>query len=284
MPETSLDIVWRNMEKELEDLCIRGGGDEGEAAAGAMGYALLDLGTGRRAGFRQDVVSPTASTIKIAILLAVASNVRAGQLSWEQRVKIPEGDKVGGSGILSHFRHSADLSLWDLCALMIGLSDNDATNACIGLAGMDYVNSLLRDLGLTETRLRRRMMDSEAARRGDENVSTPRELVSLLEKVYRRDGIPEETASDVLSLLELPKQGPFTLGLPGTVRRANKPGGLGHVAVDAGIIYLPGHDFCLAVMGSFMGAEPEKAASAVVAAAYRYMAVRAECTELGRST
>jgi pyridoxal biosynthesis lyase PdxS len=54
--------------------------------------------------------------------------------------------------------------------------------------------------------------------------------------------------------------------------------------VDAGIIYLPGHDFCLAVMGSFMGAEPEKTASAVVAAAYCYMAVRAECTELGRST
>ena len=55
---------------------------------------------------------------------------------------------------------------------MISLSDNTATNICIDLATMDLVNETMV-FGLTNTLLRRKMMDIEAARRGDENVSTP---------------------------------------------------------------------------------------------------------------
>lgn len=283
MQGTSLDMVWRNMEDDLEELSMMGGGEKGARPAGVVGYALFDMKTGKRAGFRDDVVFPTASTIKIAVLLAIASRVRAGELSWRQRVRVSDGPKAGGSGVLGLFRDCADISLRDLASLMIAVSDNDATNICIDLAGMAYVNDLVRGLGLRETRLRRLMMDLEAPKRGDENVSTPGELVSLLAKVYRRDGIAAEVASDVLELLELPKEGPFTLALPATVRRANKPGGMGHVSVDAGIIYLPGRDFCLAVMGCFLGGEPEPRVAKIVGAAYRYMAVLAECTDLGRS-
>lgn len=282
MPDSVLDIVWQNMERELKDLCVRGGGEAGVRSAGSMGYSVLDLKTGRRAGFRDDMVSPTASTIKIAILLGVATKVETGALSWEQRVKVPAGGKVGGGGPLGYFRHEADLSLWDVAGLMIDHSDNDATNICIDLAGMEFVNGLVAGLGLTQTHLRRHMMDWEAVKRGEENVSTPGELVNLLDKIYRRDGIAAGAGKSALELLELPKVSPFTVALPASVRRANKPGGLDHVSVDAGIIYLPGRDFCLAVMGSFLDGKAETLVAEVVAAAYRYMAVLAECTDLGR--
>ena len=106
---------------------------------------------------------------------------------------------------------------------MISLSDNTATNICIDLATMDLVNETMRSLGLTNTLLRRKMMDIEAAKRGDENVSTPGELATLMAKIQERDGIPEAVAEDVLSILSLPKTGPFTLGLPSDIRGPTNP-------------------------------------------------------------
>ena len=281
MPETVLDIVWRNLEEGLRGLCEHPIG--GDNASGVVGYALLDLGSGKRAGFRENVVFPTASTIKIAILLAVANKVDSGKLSWDLQIVVPEGRKAGGSGVLSLFKHEARLSLRDLSALIIAVSDNDATNMCIDLVGMDYVNSVLIGLGLQSTRLRRKMMDFEAAQRGEENVSTPGELVRLLEAIYRKDGVNERVSRDVLELLGLPKDGPFSRALPAGVKRENKPGGLSHVSVDAGIVHLPKRDFCLAVMGSFLDGSPEEQVTRVVAAAYRYIALLSECTDLGRS-
>jgi len=185
-------ILWRKMESDLRDCCN---------TDGVIGYSFLDLVTGQRSGYQDDVVFPTASTIKIAILLAIANKVHDGEISWEQRVNTENQPKVGGSGILTLLRYPVEMSLWDMCGLMIALSDNDATNICVDLAGMDYVNSLMDSLGLSSTRLRRKMMDTEAVKRGDENVSTPRELVNLMERIYRRDGVREQVAKDVLTLL-----------------------------------------------------------------------------------
>lgn len=286
MQVTSRDIVWGNMEDELRSLCQKAGGIAGERASGVAGYSLLDLGSGRRAGFHDDILFPTASTIKIAILLGLTTKVHRNDLSWEQRIPVGKDGKVGGSGILSLLRDHVEVSLWDLASLMIALSDNHATNLCIDFAGMSAVNGLLDGLGLHKIRLRRKMMDSEAAKRGDENVATPGELVTLLEKLYRADGIPAAVAADVLKIMELPKSGPFARALPPSVRRANKTGGLDRVSVDAGVIYLPGLDFCLAVMGSFLpkGEQPpEDAVTIIVAAAYRHMALLADCNDLGRT-
>ena len=119
--------------------------------AGVMGYSLQDLKTKRRAGFREDVLFPTASTIKIAILLALAIRVHKGDVSWTDRVVVEDGVKVGGSGVLGHFLHKADLAVQDVAALMICLSDNTATNICIDLATMEFVNETMKSLGLTNT-------------------------------------------------------------------------------------------------------------------------------------
>jgi beta-lactamase class A len=275
MSEISIGLIWGKMARDLQEACER---------AGVIGYSIHDLKAGRKAGFREDVLFPTASTIKIAILLGLAVRVRRGDMGWSRRIVVEDEDKVGGSGVLGHFSYKAEMAVRDLAALMISLSDNTATNICIDLATMDLVNETMRSLGLENTVLRRKMMDYEAARRGNENVSTPGELASLVAKIQKRDGVAESVAEDVLSLLSLPKSGPFTLGLPEGVKRANKPGGLGHLSVDAGIIY-PAEDrpFALAVCGSFLPGRPEEATAEVVRRAFGYMKILAECTELGRS-
>lgn len=270
-----MDLIWTKMATELEEVCRK---------TGVMGYSIRDLKTGRKAGFREDVLFPTASTIKIPILLGVAIRVHRGDLDWSQRVVVEDKDKVGGSGVLGHFTYKADIAIRDVAGLMISLSDNTATNICIDLATMDFVNETMKSLGLENTMLRRKMMDIEAARRGDENVSTPGELAALAAKIQERDGIADGVAEDVLSILCLRKTGPFTLGLPADVKRANKPGGLGNLSVDAGIIYpCSKRPFALAVCGSFLPGDPEEATAEVVRKAFGYMKILAGCTELGRS-
>src|SRR5205807_6640269 len=72
----------------------------------------------------------------------------------------------------------------DVAQFMVAVSDNTAANVLIDRLGMENVNATLRSLGLTKTLLRRHMMDSEAAKRGNENVSTPQEMAWLLETIY----------------------------------------------------------------------------------------------------
>jgi beta-lactamase class A len=273
--ETPLDIVWRKMSEELKGFC--------EKSTGVIGYSLLDLDTDYRVSYNENVLLPTASTIKIAVLLGLALKVHSGEINWDQRIAVEPNEGVGGSGILAHFRYDSALSLWDVASLMIALSDNTATNICIRLVGMDYINKIMDSYGLHKTRLKRLMMDRDAVQQGNENVSTPRELVELLRWIYHRNGISDNVAKDVLKILELPKNGPFTEALPDKVRRANKPGGLGHLSVDAGIIYLTKKNFALSVMGAFLDGRPSDTTVPVVRTAYKYMEILNECTALGRS-
>src|SRR5260221_4494786 len=98
------------------------------------------------------------------------------------------------------------LSIRDYAVLMVTLSDNTATNVLIDRLGMDRIAARMQGLGLTGTKLRRHMMDTAAARRGEENVSTPDELVRLLKAM--NDGLPK-----AIGVLEKPKENRLRKGL-----------------------------------------------------------------------
>ncbi len=274
-PDSTLEILWAKFQKRLRDLC--------EVPVGVLSCSLLDLKTGNKAHYNENVVIPTASTIKIAVLLGLATRVHAGGMKWDTQVLVKKEDLVSGSGILTHLKHPVILSVWDHASLMVSLSDNTATNICIRLAGMEFINEMLSNLGLRDTRLKRIMMDYDAARRGEENVSTSAELVELVRRIEERDGIADVVSTDVLTILGLPKTGPFRTGLPSEVKFVNKPGGLGNLSVDAGLIYLSRKTFALAVMGTFLPGRPDSLTVPIVKAAYEHMELLNKCTGLGRS-
>ena len=172
-----------------------------DAVDGIVGYAILDLTTGERFEREADQPFPTASTIKLAILYELVRQVDEGRQKLDDARPIDARHRVAGSGLLSQLSAPV-LTLRDCAILMMMISDNTATNVVIDAVGRDAVNVRMKTLGLTSTRLGRRMMDAEAARRGDENVASPGDLVRLLQAFERGERLSSsarETALDIMT-------------------------------------------------------------------------------------
>lgn len=218
---------------------------------GVLGVAVIDLASGRSISLNGDAVFPQASVIKIPILAELFRASQEGKLQLDQRVTLTTADIVGGSGRLQRRLpgEPVTLTLRELAAEMIEFSDNTATNKLIAILGMDAVNANLARLGLQRTRLARIMLDSAAAARDQENLSTPLEMARLLEMIYRRK-LPG--SGEMIGILQTVEAG-FRSVAPSDIPVASKPGSLNGVKNEAGIIFLPRRPFALAVMSSFLG-------------------------------
>ncbi len=218
---------------------------------GVMGVAVIDLTSGRTLSLNGDLVTAQASLIKVPVLAAAFQKIESGALSLEQKVEVTEKDKAGGSGTLDARLGAQPLTLTleELLTLMIRDSDNTATNKVIALVGMDNVNQLMAQLGLRATRLRRVMMDGAAAKRNEENTSTPLEMARLFEFIYRERLISRNASRRMIEILKL-VQADFRAALPRGVVSASKPGGVPGVRTEAGIVFLEGRPYILSVMCS----------------------------------
>ena len=238
---------------------------------GVAGYLLLDLTSGDRIGHLERETFPTASTIKLAIVYELFKQADEGTIRLDETITLDRAKAVGGSGVLFELG-TPTLSIRDYAALMVTLSDNTATNVLIDRLGMENIAKRMQALGLHATKLRRHMMDTAAARRGDENVSTPDELVRLLQAMYgaadARHGVP----SAAIELLKKPKESRLRKGLPPDVAAADKPGELDGVRVDAGIVFAKNRPYVFCVMTTFLkdDAAGERAIEEMSRAAYEY--------------
>jgi beta-lactamase class A len=254
-----------------------------DAVDGVVGYAIVDLTSGERFERQADQPFPTASTIKLAILYELVRQVDEGKLALDQPRPIGATQKVAGSGVL--FQLSAPLlPLRDHAILMMTISDNTATNVVIDAVGREAVTARMKALGLTATALRRHMMDADAARRGDENVASPADLVRLLQAFERGEGLSVTARSTAFDIMTRPLTSALRSAVPAGIRVASKPGGLDGVAVDAGLIYLPGRPFAIAVMTTFLAdtAAGQRAITDITRAAVGYFDRRSRAGAEGR--
>lgn len=256
-----------------------------ERLHGVMGFAVKDLATGETFFRNADTVFPQASSIKLTILLELARQAQEGKLSLDEKHTIRRAETVAGDPILYMLGDgTVTMTLHDLATFMVVLSDNSATNILIDRVGMANVNAEIARLGLKQTKLRRHMMDLEAARQGNENVSTPREMMTLVEKVHAGEGLDAAHTAEYFRLLELPKESEFHTALPDTVKIADKPGSLEAVRCDTGLIEIPGHPFVLSVMTAYLadGNEGERAIEDVARLAYAYFDRLSRSSPYGR--
>jgi beta-lactamase class A len=267
----------------LRDRVARALEENAAAVDGVMGYAILDLEGDERFERLADVQFPTASTIKIAILYELMKQAEEGRVRLDVPEPLPESARVGGSGVLFELRAPV-LSLRDVATLMVLVSDNTATNVLIDRLGMDRINGRMRQLGLHDLHLRRRMIDLEAARRGDENTASPRDVATLLQAVHAGQGLTADSRDAAMAILTKPKTTAMTRSLPPGTRVASKPGGLEGVSVDAGIVLLERRPYVFVAMCAWLDDNQagEAAVSRASRLAYDYFARLAAGGRYGR--
>jgi beta-lactamase class A len=204
-------------------------------AGGRLGAIVLDPSGREVLAIDADELMPAASVIKLPLVMTLFADAAAGRLSLDERM--PVGDRVDGSGVLRDLADLDAMSLRDLAALTMTVSDNTAANRLIERVGPDRVNERLGAWGCPKTRLRRAMFDLDAKARGLENVMTARETASLLRRIAdgARDG--DDASVSVLGLLER-NTDRTRLGryLPTDVTLAHKDGWMDEVDNDAGIV------------------------------------------------
>jgi beta-lactamase class A len=224
-----------------------------ERFEGALGVAAIDLESGRSFALHGDTVFPQASVIKIPILARMFGAARTGKFSLDDNVTLQPHEAVAGSGYLRQRleRGPVTLTVRELITAMIEDSDNTATNKCIDMVGMDSVNRMMDELGLHHTRLRRKMMDSAAAARGDENVSTPDEMAQLVKIIYHGKVVDAAAVKEIIGIMKKVSGG-LREGLPLDVETASKTGELPGARGETGIIFLERRPFVLSVMSAFI--------------------------------
>lgn len=214
---------------------------------GVLGVAVKDLTTGRVLEIRGDVVFPQASSIKLALIYELYQQVAAGKFDLNGLRSLPKVRALG-SGVLPFLSDKAQLTGRDLAILMMSLSDNAATNMLIDEVSIGAVNARMDALGLPKTRLRRRMIDLAAARRGEENVSTPLEMIRLIEAISKAEGLPPALADDLRAVVSVPKDTPFRAPLPEGLVILDKPGSLEGVRTATGLVMLKNRPYAAAIM------------------------------------
>lgn len=202
-------------------------------------------------GYDADAPRKAASTIKIAILIALFRAIDAGALRLDEHRPLRAADKVPGSGVLKALRDGLPLSLHDLAHLMIAISDNSASNMLIDAVGLAAVNAAIRDLGCTGTVLGRPFY-GRAARVGEpENLTTARDLTRLLAAILGDRAAGAGSCAAMLGYL----RGQTHLDrlarhLPESLPYAGKTGTLAGTALDAGIIFAPARTLIVAAIAN----------------------------------
>ena len=154
---------------------------------GTVGVYVKNLRTGREVTIHADTIFPTASIVKVPILLGVIDKMQRGELHYDSTQTYRDSLLYEGEDILGSFRDGEKIALKKIMMLMLTTSDNTASLWLQKLAGTGTrINELLDSLGYQNTRVNSRT----PGREGDRSVygwgqTTPREMAQLFESIYR---------------------------------------------------------------------------------------------------
>ncbi len=154
---------------------------------GNIGIYVKNLRTGKVASINADTIFPTASIVKVPIMIGVMNKIQKGELGYDSVVIYKDSLLYEGSDILGSFKSGEKILLKKVIMLMLTTSDNTASLWLQSLAGTGTrINEILDSLGLRNTRVNSRTPGRENNRtQYGWGQTTPAEMGALFEKIYR---------------------------------------------------------------------------------------------------
>jgi beta-lactamase class A len=240
-----------------------------ESKARASAVAVHDLKSGLQFSLRGDRWFHAASTIKVAVLLAVFRAADEGRLRLDDSLHVRNRFISAADGSSFHLDPDSDAmpelynvvgrtaKISALAEGMISASSNLATNLLLDFLGVEYARKILRDAQVGGVELRRGVEDHAAHERGINNEVTANGLLTLLSAV-RGDFLSNESKEQAIRiLLEQRFKSMIPARLPAHVAVAHKTGEISTACHDMGIVYLPEREPYIAVILTEFDSEQE---------------------------
>ena len=198
---------------------------------GDIGVYIQSLKTGKVVQINADTVFPTASIVKVPILIGIINKIQTGEVTFHQEQTYNDSMLYAGVDILGSFKNGEKIELSKLIMLMLSMSDNTASLWLQKLAGTGTViNELMDKNGFKHTRVNSKTVGREDKRtQYGWGQTTPKEMASILEKMYRGEIINDSLSKKMIRLLGRNYWDEEALSeIPATIFVASKSG-----AVDA---------------------------------------------------
>ncbi len=156
---------------------------------GDIGIYVKNLRTGKTVSINADTIFPTASIVKVPILVGIMDRINKGELKYDSTLIYKDSLLYEGSDILGSFKTNEKIVLKKVIMLMLTTSDNTASLWLQSIAGTGTrINEIMERLGLKNTRVNSRTPGREANRtQYGWGQTTPAEMGSLFEKIYRNE-------------------------------------------------------------------------------------------------
>ena len=238
-----------------------------ESKARAVAVALLDFESGFRFSLAGDRWFHAASTIKLAVLLAVFRAADEGRLRLDNSLHVRNRFVSAADGSPFRVDPSSDAmpelyqaigrtaKISALTEGMIVASSNLATNLLLDFLGVEYARNVLRDAQVSGVELRRGVEDRTAHEKGIDNEATADGLLTLL-SALRGDFLKKESKEQAIHILLAQRfNSMIPAGLPAHATVAHKTGEISTACHDVGIVYLPEREPYIAVILTEFDAE-----------------------------
>jgi len=215
-----------------------------DAHQGVVGYTVIDVETGARVQRRGDETFPTASLIKVPILVTVFDLVAKGQISLDDPLTVLKIDQVPGSGVVQFLHNGTILTVKDAAWLMTTISDNTATNLLLDRIIIRRVWAKMDSLGLKQTRvhsksfLRSSSVAMDSSVKYGLGVTTPNEMARLFELLARGKAVDPVSDSTMLDILRHNNDDTLLQRFAGGARAAHKTGATDAVRTECSLFYL----------------------------------------------
>jgi len=245
--------VSSSLNEQLERVAIK-------RKARAIAVAIHDLETDFRFSLSGDRWFHAASTIKVAVLLAVFRAADESRLRLDDSLHVRNRFFSAADGSIFHVTPDRDATpelyhsigrtarISSLAHAMISGSSNLATNLLLDFVGVEYARKVLRDAQVHSVELRRGVEDHAAHEHGINNEATANGLVTLLSAI-RGDFLSNESKQEVIRiLLEQRFNSMIPARLPPHAAVAHKTGEISTACHDIGIVYLPEREPYIAVI------------------------------------
>ena len=207
---------------------------------GKIGISLKELPNGPGFEINANQSYRAASVIKVPIMHEIFRKSEQGALDLTSVHKVSENNICIGSGVIRSLSPSISYTIKDLVTLMIIVSDNSATNECIDIATFNDVTSSMKNLGLLNTVLVRKMLGQKG---GDvsfsqDNTISPKDSILLLQDIYNASTLSRDSCDSMLDIMKSQQlRNKLPRYLPVDTISATKGGTVKGVANDIGILY-----------------------------------------------